>query len=123
MKKSAILLLAIAPFALTLSGCVVKVGGDDQGYSFNSDYEDREMKHRKKIANLTVNTAISDVQNEFGVADFNEVYNKGDENIQVLYYRTHRMRKDGLTTKAECTPLIFKNGMLSSWGEKAYKQL
>ena len=58
MKKSAILLLAIAPFALTLSGCVVKVGGDDQGYSFNSDYEDREMKNRNKINNLTVNTAI-----------------------------------------------------------------
>ena len=58
-----------------------------------------------------------------GVADFNEVYNKGDENIQVLYYRTNRKHADGITTKDECTPLIFKNGALVSWGDTAYSML
>jgi hypothetical protein len=58
-----------------------------------------------------------------GVADFNESYQKNGEQIQVLFYRTNRLHKDGLTTKDECTPLIFKNNQLVSWGENAYKQI
>ncbi len=125
MKKSLIALLVAAPLALSLSGCVVKVGGgdSDDGYSINSDYSDREYENRKKIATLEVNTALASVQSDFGIADFNEVYKKDNENIQVLYYRTHRVRKDGLTTKDECTALIFKDGLLISWGDKAYNQL
>ena len=125
MKKSLIALLIVSPIALSMSGCVVKVGGDnpDGNYSINSDYEDREYSNRKKIANLTLNMPIDAVKSDFGIADFNEVYNKNGENVQVLFYRTHRVRKDGLTTKDECTPLVFKEGVLVSWGENAYNQL
>ncbi|WP_448213280.1 DUF3192 domain-containing protein [Colwellia sp. MEBiC06753] len=122
MKKSLIVLLAALPLTLSLTGCVISVGGDeDRGYSF--DHEDRAYENRKKIAVLQLNSSFADVQHTLGVADFNEVYQKDDENIQVLYYRTNRKHKDGLTTKDECTPLIFKNGMLVSWGEKAYALL
>lgn len=125
MKKSLIALLIVSPIALSMSGCVVKVGGDnpDGNYSFNSDFEDREYSNRKKISNLNLNATIESVKTDFGIADFNEVYNKNGESLQVLFYRTHRVRKDGLTTKDECTPLVFKDGLLVSWGENAYKQL
>jgi len=63
------------------------------------------------------------VKNLMGVPDFNETYEKNGETIQVLYYRTQRTKKDGITTKDECTPLIFKQSILSSWGEMAYKQI
>ena len=122
MKKSLIALIVAAPLTMGLTGCVVSVGGDDDGH-YSYDLNDREYENRKKIASLQVNRSFADVQSLLGVADFNEVYQKGDENVQVLYYRTNRKHKDGMTTKDECTPLIFKNGMLVSWGEKAYAML
>jgi len=123
MKKTLLPLLIIAPLTLGLTGCVVAVGGDDDGYSMSHDLNDREYDNRKKIARLQLNSNFNDVQSMFGTADFNEVYQKEGENIQVLYYRTNRKHKDGITTKDECTPLIFKNGVLVSWGESAYKML
>ncbi len=123
MKKSIIALLVVAPLALGLSGCVIKIGGGDSDHGFNSDYEDREYDNRKKIARLIASTSIHAVQKEFGVADFNETYQKNDETVQVLFYRTQRAHKDGVTTKDECTPLVFKNNLLVSWGETAYQQL
>jgi hypothetical protein len=41
----------------------------------------------------------------------------------VLFYRTHRRDGDGVTTKDECTPLVFKNGLLIGWGDAAYQAL
>jgi len=113
------------PLVLSITGCVFSIGhGDDgDGYSFNSDHQDREYINRKKIATLHLAMSYNDVQNLLGVADFNESYEKNDNTIQVLYYRTQRLHKDGLTTKDECTPLIFKKGELISWGEQAYHQL
>ena len=121
MKKSLVLLLTALPFTMALSGCVVSVGGDDGHYGY--DLGDREYENRKKIARLQLNTPFADVQSRLGVADFNEVYQKEGENVQVLYYRTNRKHKDGITTKDECTPLIFRDGLLVSWGEMAYAQL
>jgi hypothetical protein len=124
MKKTYLALLIAAPLAFSLTGCVVSVGhGDEDGYSINSDHENREYSNRKKIANLRFAMSYNDVQNLLGVADFNESYQKGDNHIQVLFYRTQRLHKDGLTTKDECTPLVFKKGELVSWGEQAYAQL
>ncbi|NMP33285.1 DUF3192 domain-containing protein [Thalassotalea sp. M1531] len=122
MKKSLVVLLAALPLTFGLTGCVVSVGGDDDGH-YSYDFNDREYDNRKKIASLQVNSSFGDVQGRLGVADFNEVYQKDGESIQVLYYRTNRKHKDGVTTKDECTPLIFKNGMLVSWGDTAYAQL
>lgn len=123
MKKVLLPLLVITPLTLGLTGCVVAVGGGEDGYSMSHDFEDREYDNRKKIARLQLNSSFNDVQSTLGVADFNEVYEKNGENIQVLYYRTNRKHKDGITTKDECTPLIFKNGELVSWGDSAYALL
>lgn len=122
MKKTVRSLFVILPLSLSLSACVVAVNGEDyQGY--RGDFESREYENRKHIANLRLEMSYQQIQNILGVADFNESYQKNNEMIQVLFYRTNRQHKDGLTTKDECTPLVFKNGLLVSWGENAYSQL
>jgi len=122
MKKSMLALILAVPLTTGLTGCVVSVGGDDD-YGMQHSYEDREYENRQKIARLELNTSFADIQSKLGTPDFNEVYQKNGENIQVLYYRTNRKHKDGVTTKDECTPLIFKNSQLVSWGETAYNML
>ena len=49
MKKSLLALLIIAPLSMSLTGCVIAVGGED-GHSMSGDFDDREFKNRKKIA-------------------------------------------------------------------------
>lgn len=109
-------LLIVLPLSLTLSACVVKVGGDDAGHSFSDKFSDREYDNRKKIALIQLNSSFSDVTNRLGVADFNEIYQNNGTNVQVLFYRTHRLHKDGITTKEECTYLHFENGSLIETG-------
>jgi hypothetical protein len=122
MKKIITSILVVAPVAFALSGCVIAVNGDE-GHGYSIDFEDREYENKSKIAKLSPNMSYSHVVDLMGVADFNETYNKNNESIQVLFYRTNRKHKDGLTTKDECTPLVFKNNVLVSWGEMAYHQL
>lgn len=122
MKKTLIATLLITPLFLTLNGCVVAVGGNDSP-DFYSHHQDHEYENRKKISQLLVSMSYRDVYDKLGVPDFNETYTQDNENIQVLFYRTQKLNDDGITTKAECTPLVFKNGILASWGEKAYQAI
>tara|TARA_B110000211_G_C14088481_1_gene557787 strand:- start:3367 stop:3738 length:372 start_codon:yes stop_codon:yes gene_type:complete len=113
MKKSLLALLIIAPLSMSLTGCVIAVGGED-GHSMSGDFDDREFKNRKKIADLQLNTTFSDVSRVMGVADFNESYLDDGKTIKVVYYRTQRLHKDGLTTKDECTKLVFVDNNLTA---------
>lgn len=113
MKNTLLALIVIAPLTLGLTGCVIAVGGED-GHSISGDFEDREYKNRKKIAGIQLNTAFADVSREMGVADFTETYLKDGKTVNVVYYRTHRLHKDGLTTKDECTKLVFVNNSLTA---------
>ena len=113
MKKSLLALIIIAPLTLGLTGCVIAVGGED-GHSMSGSFEDKEFENRKKIANIQLNTPFSDVAREMGVADFNESYLDDGKAVKVVYYRTQRLHKDGLTTKDECTKLVFVNNSLTA---------
>lgn len=113
MKKSLLALVVVAPLSMALTGCIIAVGGED-GHSISSNFEDREYENRKKIARIQLNSVFSDVSREMGVADFNETYLDDGKTINIVYYRTHRLHKDGLTTKDECTKLVFTNNVLTS---------
>ncbi len=119
MKKSIIALLVAAPLTLSLTGCVIAVGGGDEGHSFSTSFGDREYDNRKNIAKIQLNSTYSDVYHKLGTADFNEKYQSGDKEIKVLFYRTHRVHKDDLTTKDECTYLHFVDGVLLETGNGA----
>jgi len=115
MKKSLLALIVTAPLTFGLTGCVIAVGGDDdKGFTSSSHFEDREYENRKKIARLQLNSAFSAVSREMGVADFNETYLDDGKTVNVVYYRTHRLHKDGLTTKDECTKLVFVDNILTA---------
>ena len=120
MKKALLVTALVVPLSLT--GCVVSVGGDGDG-SYHSGWEDREHKNRRKISNLVLDMSIQNVKDSMGTPDFNELHQKGDTKVQVLYYRTHRRAGDGVTTKDECTPLVFENGALVGWGDSAYDRI
>ena len=118
MNKYAVVLLLGA--SVSLSGCVISVDGDrDNGHT--SSWESKERKNRKHIAQLQPDVSYDYIANMMGIADFNELYKKDNDTYQVLYYRTQKMESDGVTTKDECTPLVFKNGSLVGWGDSAYK--
>jgi len=117
MKKSILALLVVAPLTLSLTGCIVVAGGED--HITTSDFEDREYTNRKTIASISLNSSYADVTNQLAVADFNESYQKDGKTIQVLFYRTNRIHKDGLTTRDECTYLYFVNGSLTETGQGA----
>jgi len=120
MKKLAV--AALFGLSLGLSGCVISVDGDGE-YDYRSDWQDKEQKNRKHISRLQQDTSYDEILNRMGIADFNEFYTKGNDTYQVLYYRTQRIDGDGVTTKDECTPLVFKNTALVGWGETAYNMI
>ncbi|RCU50854.1 DUF3192 domain-containing protein [Corallincola holothuriorum] len=121
MKKTCLLLALALP--LTLTGCVIAVGGDGDRTSWSSDWEDRERINREKLEKMEVGAAMDQVRMTMGTADFDEKLVKGDDNYRLLYYRTQRQQKDGITSKDECTPLVFKNGQLIGWGDSAVAQI
>ncbi|MFT2091621.1 DUF3192 domain-containing protein [Paraglaciecola sp. 2405UD69-4] len=108
--------------SLVLSGCVISVDGNGD-YKHSSSWQDSERKNRKHIAKLQPNTSYEQILSSMGTADFNEFYKTNEDSYRVLYYRTQKVESDGVTTKEECTPLIFKNGILVGWGDSAYKMI
>jgi hypothetical protein len=106
---------------LLLSGCVISVGGDGDGY-YGQDWEKREKNNRRHISKLDTDMTLESISNRMGLADFDESHQKDSDDYRVLYYRTQRLADDGMTTKDECTPLVFKNGRLTGWGNSALRE-
>ena len=124
MKSKGFIAALAFPIIISLTGCVVAVGNDsDKGEYFGHHKKDSELHNRKIISELVTLMSVPDVQHKLGVADFYEAYEKDNKRIQVLFYRTHILIKDGITAKDECTPLVFVDGELISWGEQAYANL
>lgn len=121
MKKALLAAAVLVPLTLTTTGCVISVDGDGE-YNHHSEW-DREHKNRREIAKLETSLSVSTVKRRMGTPDFNELHQREGDEYQVLYYRTNRREGDGMTTKDECTPLVFKNGELVGWGENAYQEI
>lgn len=108
-----------------LTGCVVAIGDKDYEGSDGTDNEWRttQRENLNQINQLQPGVAFNDVVSLLGNPDFTEFLVKDEQQVQVLFYRTQHKRSDGKTTKDECTPLVFINSQLHSWGDKAYQQL
>jgi hypothetical protein len=85
---------------------------------------DREVFNHKIISqyNLNENIIQQQVLERLGSPDITAAVRKDNNLYQVLYYRTHRMNADGITTADECTALLFKNRRLIAMGETAVTQ-
>lgn len=88
------------------------------------DWQDRQYYNKKYISELSLEKPIykTDVINILGSPDITEAKTVGNETYQVMFYRTHHKRGDGMTTKDECTAMLFKEGTLIAWGDSAYNQ-
>ena len=114
-------ILAIALSGMLLTGCVISI---DDDYDYDSDNNHRswsqlEEENREKISALSVGASIDSVRRKLGTPDFEELLVKNDKEHRVLFYRTQRNKGDGVTTKDECTPILFVNGELSGFGKSA----
>ena len=120
-------LIAI-PLSMSLTGCViVSTDEDTRAEWFDNDskakWQQVQKDNKRKIAQLEIGDDYSSVRKTMGTPEFNESYSEDGKKYQVIFYRTHHRHSDGETSKDECTPLIFINGKLTSWGEKAYNKL
>jgi hypothetical protein len=116
MKRSLLVLLIALPLVSTLSGCVISVNDGEVEHSLMGNSEDRTYENRKKIAKIQLGSSFADMQEKLGVTDFSQTYSLNGQTVRVLFYRTQRKHKDGLTTKDECTYLEFIDGELSQTG-------
>jgi hypothetical protein len=115
-------LFAASAVIVGLSGCVVAVGNDSSDENWNKTKK-TQVTNQNFINQLQTGATLASVRNSLGNPDFSENFQKNGETLEVLFYRTHRAHGDGMTTKDECTALIFKQGLLAGWGDKAYQQL
>ena len=127
MKTTLIKTLVTLPLVVALSGCVIAVDGDhdrwdNKGWG-NKSWEERQHDNREFIDDLNPGMMYAQVRSTMGNPDFREAFDSNEDKIVVLFYRTDSVKSDGLTSKDECTPIIFKNGVLTSWGEKAYEKM
>ncbi|MEC7642451.1 DUF3192 domain-containing protein [Idiomarina sp.] len=117
-RKLALMGLA-GMMTLSLSGCIVvsepSWDKDDPQYDQIHD----ERGNRQAIAKLNLNADFESVRNDLGTPDFSERWTEDNNEYQVLFYRTQRVHADGMTTKDECTPIVFKNGSLIGTGQMA----
>lgn len=118
MKKLALLGSMVAA-SLVLQGCVIVTESDwEKG---NAQYEGQqdERDNRSKIASLPMQLSVTEAKQRMGTPDFSDRWQHADETYQVLYYRTHRTHADGMTTRDECTPIVFIGDKLVGTGELA----
>lgn len=121
-----IALVGLVSSSLLLGGCVIAVDGDGFSHKnkeYSETWEDREQNNRKHLQMLMLDDTLQAISAKMGSADFNEVKKVGENNYQVLYYRTQRVEKDGITTKDECTPIVFLNQKVVGWGNSFLNNL
>jgi hypothetical protein len=123
MKKG---LLAIAISGVLLSGCVISID-DDYTHDYDGDkhssWSKLEKENREKISELSPGTNISAVRRSMGTPEFDELLVKDSQEYRILFYRTQRTEGDGITTKDECTPILFVDGNLVGFGSTALESI
>jgi len=120
-RKVWIVLLAGILSYVALTYGVLRFYKDDPD---QMSWQDREAFNTKFIYKMDLKQPVYrvDVVNYLGGPDITEAKLVEQQIYQVLYYRTHRTKSDGITTRDECTALMFKNNQLVAIGENAVEQ-
>ena len=83
------------------------------------DWEDRQRYNKIQIGKLELGALRKDVVSHLGSPDISEAKRVADKTLSLFFYRTQHVTSDGITTKDECTSLLFKDGSLVAWGAPA----
>ncbi|KPZ67510.1 MULTISPECIES: DUF3192 domain-containing protein [Shewanella] len=85
-------------------------------------WQERQEFNHNMLSEINIGQPIENIRKLMGRADFTEAKATDNANFQIMFYRTHHVKSDGITTKDECTPLLFKDGKLIAWGQETYDQ-
>ncbi len=87
-------------------------------------WDDREAFNRKFIQAIAPKATLQQrqISKVLGGPDITEALSTEQGLYQIVYYRTLRAISDGITTKDECTALLFHNGNLIAIAEDAERQ-
>ncbi|CUA83001.1 MULTISPECIES: DUF3192 domain-containing protein [Pseudidiomarina] len=88
----------------------------------NMSWQERETFNLKQIGRLDLGADKGDVIRLLGSPDISEAKATDNGEVLILFYRTHHVKSDGITTRDECTPLLFKDDKLIAWGADAYSE-
>lgn len=83
------------------------------------DWQDREAYNKVHINKLQPGATRDEVLALLGSPDITEAKKVGNELLQIMFFRTQRVKADGITTQDECTPLLFENNKLIAMGAVA----
>ncbi len=124
--KRAVIGIACGLVLMNTVGCIVVASKDGlhpikEIQQQESAQAELQRKNREKIAVLELATGYQDVINVIGVPNFSEQFVQDGESYQTLYYFTHGNPHH--QSKENCTPLIFKDKKLISWGNTALSEL
>ncbi|MEX0899403.1 MAG: DUF3192 domain-containing protein [Gammaproteobacteria bacterium] len=119
--------LAVAALATVMaSGCVLVVADGEVVGNGNGKREsamEQQKYNRVAVPKIAIGTAIEDVRDDLGEPHFAEAFAREDGEYRVLFYRTHRTRQDGDTTRDETTPVVFRDGSVIGIGDDFYRRL
>ncbi|RUO77308.1 DUF3192 domain-containing protein [Idiomarina seosinensis] len=118
MRKVVLLLITGILSYLAIVGLVLSLYEADPA---DMKWQERETYNAKQIGQLEFGMSKDDVIRMLGSPDINEAKETSTGAHQVLFYRTHHVTSDGITTKDECTPLLFNDNQLIAWGSDAYE--
>lgn len=110
--------LMVLPLLLALAGCVFEINTNDSEDGLR-DWQHRQDRNARAIRRLELGRSRESIESQLGEADFVESFSRDGMEFVVLFYRTHRVHDDGVTSKDETTPLVFAGGELVGWGESA----
>jgi hypothetical protein len=114
VKRIGIGVLLYATFVIAL----IIYNPDDTS---DMDWEDRQEFNAVQVAKLELGVDKTSILSRMGPPDISEAKQVGDKKIQVMFYRTHHKKSDGITTQDECTPLLFEDEQLIAWGDGIYQ--
>lgn len=106
---------------IVFAGSVMLFYQDDPARMDLTDRQEFNLKYLASLS-LTTPTRKNTVIDYLGSPDVTEAKEVNNAIYQVLFYRTRKIKGDGITTKDECTPLLFADGLLIAWGDHAYTQ-
>jgi hypothetical protein len=102
MKKKLGMMLTVAGTGMLLGGC---------GYFAQFDNFENAAKLRVGMTKEQVKEIMGE--------PVDEVFTRPD----LWYYYVNTQWHDGLTTRDECMPLVFKDGKLAGWGNDYYNRM
>jgi hypothetical protein len=120
-KPSLLTLVLLGGFAAYLVFVAVMFSSYDP-LPGEKDWDDRQAFNLQQLSHIKLGQSLDEIVTLMGEADFVEAKTVTGTALQIMYYRTHHIKGDGITTKDECTPLLFDNEKLIAWGPDTYQQ-